>query len=318
MGGGNGNGNEQLPSPPSSTPTAAVGVAVTAANVSAPGGGVTNLHDSKSPASGTLLGVGGAVPPSSTGGSRTAPSPSHHSQHPHPHPPSSAAEPPPPSSVTNRFPDPMRRPYTTTTRYPNLDAALQRIGDLEDENYTLRYELDRARAAPPSSSAVVSSAAVDSVLAAFSLFERESTHLEVRSRDARENFARALLGLIGHSRGRDRDVLSSAMIPTGERDWRNSPTDVSRLAINFYQHSRRMLKVFPNSTDIYRIPTMAPRGLNRVPSFSLSQPLHITPSAAIPRHHLRADTSNSADMPTRPLDPHHDPHTTVRSSNNHQ
>ena len=271
------------------------------------------MHDSKSPASGTLLGVGGAVPPSSTGGSRTAPSPSHHSQPPHPHPPSSAAEPPPPSSVTNRVPDPMRRPYTTTTRYPNLDAALQRIGDLEDENYTLRYELDRARAAPPSSSsAVVSAAAVDSVLSAFSLFERESTHLEVRSRDARENFARALLGLIGHSRGRDRDVLSSAMIPASERDWRNSPTDVSRL-VN-YQYSRWMLKVLPNSTDIYRIPTMAPKGLNRVPSFQL---LHITLSAAIPRHR-RAGTSSSADILTRPLDPRHGLHTTVRSSNNHQ
>ena len=201
---------------------------MTAANVSAPGGVSGFHHDSKSPASGTMI-VGGAVPPSSTGGSRTAPSPSHH-----PHPPSSTAEPPPPSSVTNRIPEPMRRPYTTRgDRYPNLDAALQRIGDLEDENYTLRYELDRARAAPPpSSSAVVSAAAVDNVLSAFSLYERESTHLEVRSREARENFARALLGLVGHSRGRDRDVLSSAMIPAGDRDWRNSPTDVSRL-VNF-------------------------------------------------------------------------------------
>ena len=170
--------------------------------------------------------VGGAIPPSSTGGSRPAPSPSHYT-----HPPSSAVEPPPPSSLTNRVPEPMRRPYAPRgDRYPNLEAALQRIGDLEDENYTLRYELDRARAAPlSSSSTVVSAAAVDSVLSAFSLYERESTHLEARSREARENYARALLGLVGHSRGRDRDVLSSAMIPAGERDWRNSPTDVSRL-----------------------------------------------------------------------------------------
>ena len=218
----------QLPSPPPSAPTAAIGVVVTAVNVSAPGGGVSNFHGSKSPASGTILVVGGAAPPASTGGSRTAPSPSHHSQR--PHPPSSAAEPPPPSFVTNRVPEPMRRPYTTT-RYPNLDAALQRISDLEDENYTLQYELDRARAAPPSSSSgVVSAAAIDSVLSAFSLFERESTHLEVRSGDTRENFARALLGLVGHSRGRDRDALSSAMTPAGERDWENNPTNYRHLS----------------------------------------------------------------------------------------
>jgi len=200
---------------------------VTAANVSAPGG-VISLHDSKSPASAAKL-VGGAVPPSSTAGSRTASSPSHHTQH--PHPPASAAEPPPPSSVTNRAPESMRRPYAARSdRYPTLDVAHQRIGDLEDETRTLRYELDRARLAPPSSSsAVVSAAVVDSVLAAFSVYERESVHLEARSREARENFARVLSGLIGHSRGRDRDVLSSAMIPVGERDWRNSPTEVSGL-----------------------------------------------------------------------------------------
>ena len=91
-------------------------------------------------------------------------------------------------------------------------------------NRTLRNELDRARAAPPSSSPTVVSAAV---IEAISVYERESMHLEARSREARENFTRVLSGLVGHSRGRDRDVLSSAMIPAGERDWRDSPTDVS-------------------------------------------------------------------------------------------
>jgi hypothetical protein len=122
----------------------------------------------------------------------------------------------------------MRRPYPTRSdRYPTLDVALQRIGDLEDANRTLRYELDRARAAPPSSSpAVISAAVIDAI----AVYERESMHIEARSRDARENFSRVLSGLVGHSRGRDRDVLSSAMIPAGERDWRDSPTDVSRLS----------------------------------------------------------------------------------------
>lgn len=121
----------------------------------------------------------------------------------------------------------MRRPYTTRSdRYSilDLDGALQRISELEDVNRTLRNELDRARAAPPSSSPTVVSAAV---IEAISVYERESMHLEARSREARENFTRVLSGLVGHSRGRDRDVLSSAMIPAGERDWRDSPTDVS-------------------------------------------------------------------------------------------
>ena len=197
---------------------------MTAANVSAPGG-VINLHDSKSPVSGAMI-VGGAVPPASIAGSRTAPPLSHHIQH--PHPPSSAAEPLPPSSLTNRVSEPMRRPYATRSdRYPTLDVALQRISDLEDANRTLRYELDRARAAPPSSSpAVISAAVIDAI----AVYERESMHIEARSRDVRENFTRVLSGLVGHSRGRDRDVLSSAMIPAGERDWRDSPTDVSRLS----------------------------------------------------------------------------------------
>jgi len=196
---------------------------VTAANVSAPGGEI-GPYDSKSPASGAII-VGGTVPPSSTAGRRTAPSPSHHTQH--PHPPSSAAEPPPPSSLTNRVPEPMRRPYATrSNRYPTLDVALQHISELEDANRTLRYELDRARAAPPSSSPAVLSAAV---LDAIAVYERESMRVEARSREARENLTRVLSGLVGHSRGRDRDVLSSAMIPIGERDWRDTSTDVSHL-----------------------------------------------------------------------------------------
>lgn len=118
----------------------------------------------------------------------------------------------------------MRRPYPTRNdRYPTLDVALQRIGDLEDANRTLRYELERARAAPPSSPAVVSAAVIEAIAA----YERESMQHEARSRDARENFTRVLSGLVGHPRGRDRDVLSSAMIPAGERDWRDSPIDVS-------------------------------------------------------------------------------------------
>lgn len=122
----------------------------------------------------------------------------------------------------------MRRPYPTRSdRYPTLDVALQRISDLEEANRTLRYELDRSRAAPPSSSpAVIATAVIDAIAA----YERESMQLEARSRDARENFTRMLSGLVGHSRGRDRDVLSSAMIPAGERDWRDSPTDVGRLS----------------------------------------------------------------------------------------
>jgi hypothetical protein len=198
---------------------------VPAANVSAPGG-VISLSDSKSPASGAGAGpmtVGSAVPPSSTAGSRTAPSPSHHPQL--PHPPASAAEPLPPSSVVaNRASEPMRRPYPVRSgsdHYPTLDAALQRIGELEDENRSLRYDLGRTRAAPPSVSSVV-----DSALAAFNSYERD---LDIRSRDARDIFVRTLSGLVGHPRGRDRDVLSSAIIPAGERDWRSSPSDVSKV-----------------------------------------------------------------------------------------
>ena len=121
----------------------------------------------------------------------------------------------------------MRRPYTTRNdRYSilDLDGALQRISELEDVNRTLRNELDRARAAPPSSSPTGFSAAVVETIA---VYERESMQLEARSREARENFTRVLSGFVGQSRGRDRDVLSSAMIPAGERDWRDSPTDVS-------------------------------------------------------------------------------------------
>ena len=131
----------------------------------------------------------------------------------------------------------MRRPYATwSDHYPTLDAALRRIGDLEEDNRALQYELDHPPAAPPSSSGVVSAAVVENVLNAFAAYETESIRLEARVRETRETFARALSALFGHSRGRDRDVLSSAIIPTGERDWRHSPADVSRLLLFYYYY----------------------------------------------------------------------------------
>jgi hypothetical protein len=117
----------------------------------------------------------------------------------------------------------MRRPYATRSdRYPTLDVALQRIGELEDENRTLRYELDRARAAPPLSSSAVVSAAVVDVLMPFPCTRGRVCTLKRAQERPGRRFARVLSGLVGHSRGRDRDVLSSAMIPAGERDWRDT------------------------------------------------------------------------------------------------
>ena len=101
--------------------------------------------------------------------------------------------------------------------------ALQRINELED---SLRTKSDRARAAPPSSSPATVSAAVTEAIA---VYEKEIIQLEARARAARENFIRVLSGLVKHSRERDKDILSSAMTYARQRDWRDSPTDVSRL-----------------------------------------------------------------------------------------
>ena len=124
----------------------------------------------------------------------------------------------------------MRRPYAARgDRYSTLDAALRRINELEDENHALRYDLDRARPVPLSSSTVVSATVADGMLTALTTYERDSAIFEARSRDARDTLVRVLSSFLGHSRGRERDVRSSAMIPAGERDWRGSSTDVSHL-----------------------------------------------------------------------------------------
>jgi phosphoenolpyruvate-protein kinase (PTS system EI component) len=130
----------------------------------------------------------------------------------------------------------MRRPYAAAAataaahRYPNtLDAAHTRIAELEDELRMLQRDAARN---PPTPASSASSAVVEALHA----YERESAQLEARARDARDVLARALAGAVGLSRSahgrerdRERDVLSSFMIPAGDsREWRNSPTDVSR------------------------------------------------------------------------------------------